>query len=134
MTRWIGIIIAFILIASCFMPWVTIESKQITITGFDTKGTNFGQPALVHIILASSYIILLLINRLWSLITSFFLSAIIMAWSIRNFLIISACFAGECPAKHFGLYLMLFSACATIFFFIVLLFIQRQKLKKKYNL
>ena len=33
-----------LLVASCFLPWMTIETKGITITGMDTTGTTYGKP------------------------------------------------------------------------------------------
>lgn len=110
MMRWIGILIALLLVGACFMPWVTIESKQITITGFDTTGTSFGRPGLVHVVITSAYIFLLLLNKTWSKRTAFFICAINVAWSVRNFLIISACYAGECPKKHIALYLLIITS------------------------
>ena len=99
------------------MPWVTIESKQLTINGFDTTGTNFGQPGLVHFVVAAFYILLLLLNKTWSKRTAFFICAINVAWSVRNFLIISACYAGDCPKKHVALYLLLIASvgCMLVF-------------------
>jgi hypothetical protein len=119
MMRWTGILIALFLIAACFMPWVTVESKQLTVNGFDTTGTNFGQPGLVLVIISSLYILLLLLNKTWSKRTAFFICAINVAWSIRNFLIISACYAGECPEKHFALYLLLITAILSMAVFLL---------------
>jgi len=119
MLRWIGIAIACVLIAACFMPWVTIESKQITVTGFETIGTNYGKPGLVHLVVSSLYIFLLLLNRIWSKRTAFFIGAINVAWSIRNFLLISACYAGECPEKEISLYLLVICSILCLLVFVL---------------
>lgn len=119
MMRWIGILFALALIAACFMPWVTIESKQITVTGFDTSGTNFGKPGLVHAVVSSLYILLLLLNKTWSKRVAFFICAINVAWAVRNLLLISACYAGECPAKHFALYLLLVASIGCMLVFVI---------------
>jgi hypothetical protein len=119
MTRWIGILVALVLIAACFMPWVTIESKQITVTGFGTAGTNFGKPGIVHVVVSSLYIFLLLLNKTWSKRVAFFICAINVAWAVRNFLLISACYAGECPTKHFALYLLLLASLGCMMVFVI---------------
>jgi hypothetical protein len=50
--KWIGIAAAILLTISCFTPWVVIESKNITISGIDATGTNYGKPGYFHIIMA----------------------------------------------------------------------------------
>lgn len=119
MMRWLGILIAVILIASCFMPWITIESKQITITGFDTTGTNFGKPGLVHVVVASLYILLLVLNKTWSKRAAFFICAVNVAWAIRNFMIISACYAGDCPTKRIALYMLIIASIGCMGVFLI---------------
>ena len=108
--KWIGLLSALLLIISCFMPWVFIESKNITISGVDATGTNFGKPGYFHFIMAGIYIIFTLIPRVWSQRSNLLICAFNLAWAIRNFIIISACRMGECPAKEPGLYLSLFAS------------------------
>ena len=90
------------------MPWVTIESKQIVVTGFNTEGTNFGKPAIFHLFLLFIFLVLVLLGKNWSYRAAFFTGAFNIAWAVRNFIVISACHGGICPEKHIGLYLILF--------------------------
>ena len=108
--KWIGLLSAVLLIVSCFTPWVFIESKNITISGVDTTGTSFGKPGYFHFIMAGIYIIFTLIPRVWSQRSNLLICAFNLAWAIRNFIIISACRMGECPAKERGLYLSLLAS------------------------
>lgn len=108
--RWLGIIVAILLVAACFMPWVSIHSRHITVTGFETAGTDFGKPGLFHTVIAGIYILLLLLNKTWSLRTAFFVSALNIAWAVRNLLLIPACHGGECPEKHPAIYLVLIAS------------------------
>jgi hypothetical protein len=108
--RWLGIIVSILLVAACFMPWASIHSRHITVTGFETTGTDFGKPGLFHAVIAGIYILLLLLNKTWSLRTSFFVGAINVAWAVRNLLLIPACHGGECPEKHPGIYLVLIAS------------------------
>lgn len=108
--KWVGLLASLTLIVSCFFPWVTIESKDIVVSGVEATGTTFGKPGYLHFILTGLIILMGLINRLWSIRVSLFLNAFNMAWAIRNFFVISTCYGGECPVKHTALYLVLISS------------------------
>src|SRR5258706_1940209 len=108
--KWIGLLSAVLLIVSCFTPWLFIESKNLTISGVDATGTNFGKPGYFHFIMTGIYIIFTLIPRVWSQRSNLLICAFNLAWAIRNFIIISACRMGECPAKETGLYLSLLAS------------------------
>jgi hypothetical protein len=106
--RWLALLTAATVITACFFTWVSLEEKHFYIGGFfSSEGNRFGQPGLFHLILCSIYILFLLINRVWSLRTAFFVSAFNIAWAVRNFMLISACSGGVCPEKHTGLYAIL---------------------------
>lgn len=101
-----------VLVASCFLPWMTIESKTITITGLDTEPTRYGKPGYFHFIWAGLYLFFLAINKIWAKRVAVALAAFNIAWALRNFLLLPACAAGECPVKKVGLYLLLVSSLA----------------------
>jgi hypothetical protein len=104
-----------VLIASCFMPWMTIESKGIAITGLDTTGTTFGKPAYFHFFWVGLYLVFLLLNKVWSRRVTVLIAAFNLAWAARNFLVIPGCQMGECPERNAGLYLLLLSSLVLIF-------------------
>ena len=106
----IGIVMVIIVIATCFFPWVFIESKQIPVTGLNAAGTNFGKPGKMVIYLATLSAVLFLINKIWAKRINVFITAFCFAWTIRNYLILSACFAGECPEKKWALYVLVASS------------------------
>src|SRR5262245_20435182 len=108
--KWIGILSAILLIISCFSPWVCIVSKNITVSGVDATGTNFGKPGYFHFIMTALYIILTLIPKVWSQRTNLLICAFNLGWAIRNFIIIPVCQMGECPEKKSGLYLSLIAS------------------------
>lgn len=113
--KWLAIAVTLVLLLACWYPWVTIESKNIIITGFHTEGTKFGKPGIFHYFLSVLFIIFILINRVWSLRTAFFIGAFNIAWAVRNFILISTCSGGICPEKQPALYIVLFtSILATI--------------------
>jgi hypothetical protein len=111
----IGIAAVLVLVAVCFIPWTYIAAVNITVMGFHADGTNYGKPGLALVFLGAVCTILFLTPKIWAKRTNVFIAAILFAWSIKNFIIVGACFAGECPEKKAGLYLQL------LFSFIVLL-------------
>jgi len=108
--KWIGIAAAVLLIISCFTPWVVIEEKNITVSGIDSAGTNFGKPAYLHFILTFFFICFTLTQRLWAKRVNLVVTALNIAWAARNFFIIAACRFGDCPEKKSGIWLMLLAS------------------------
>jgi hypothetical protein len=106
----LAVLMLAILTASLFFPWVTIESKHIVVSGFFAEGTSFGKPGAFHVLLCCAYFIFLLIPKVWSVRAAFFISAINVAWAVRNYVAISSCYAGICPEKKPALYVLLFSS------------------------
>ena len=105
---------AALLIFSCFTPWVIIESKNITVSGIDAAGTNFGKPGYFHFIMTTLFVVFLLIPRVWAKRSNLLICAFNIAWAVRNYIIISACQMGECPEKKSGLYLTLFASAVML--------------------
>lgn len=106
--RWLSILTAAIIITACFFTWVSLDAKNFFVGGFSSSdNSRFGQPGILHTAFCSIIILLLLIKRIWSIRTAFFISAFNVAWAIRNYVVISACSGGLCPEKHTGLYTIL---------------------------
>jgi hypothetical protein len=115
--RWLAILAAGVLITACFFPWISVEQKNFFVGGFNSSAdSRYGQPGLFHTIFCSIYIFLLLLNRIWSIRTAFFLSAFNIAWTIRNYIAISACSGGICPEKHTALFVLLIGSILLIVF------------------
>ena len=108
----LSLVAVIILIVGCFLPWMTIESKELTITGLNTEGTRYGKPAYLHFVWAGIYLVFLLINKVWSKRAAIGIAAFNIAWALRNFLLLPACHMGECPERESGLYILLFAALA----------------------
>lgn len=106
--RWLAILTASIIITACFFTWVSVESKGFFVGGFySSANSRFGKPGILHTIFCGIYILLLLLNKVWSIRTAFFASGFNIAWAIRNYVVISACSGGTCPEKHTGLFTIL---------------------------
>ena len=108
--KWLGLFAAALLIISSWLPWAYIESRSITITGFNSTGTNFGAPAYFHLMMVAIFIPLTLIPKLWAKRLNLFVVAINTSWMLRNILVLSICRGGDCPERKMGIYLMVFSS------------------------
>lgn len=105
--KWLGVLTAAIIITACFFKWISVDQNDYFIGGFYSSDNRYGQPGIFHTIFCLIYILLILINRIWSIRTAFFVAALNVAWAVRNFLMLSTCVGGECPEKHTGLYSVL---------------------------
>ncbi|MER3498118.1 MAG: hypothetical protein C4308_05505 [Chitinophagaceae bacterium] len=108
--KWIGLLVTLALIIACFFPWVYIETKSLTLTGIHTEGTNFGKPGYFHFFLAAFFILFHFTPRLWAKRLNLLVTALNLAWAVRNYFLISSCQAGECPEKKWALYIVLASS------------------------
>jgi hypothetical protein len=109
-TRWLAIIFCLIVIASCFFSWIHIESKNIYFGGFKSDADTYGKPGILHVFLCLICLSFLLINKIWSVRASFFVSAFNIVWAARNFFLMSACSGGDCPLKLPAFYVLLISS------------------------
>jgi hypothetical protein len=109
-TQTIGIIAALVVLICSFLPWSIVVSEQITISGFDTKGTRFGKPGLFLNFFTIIVIVLFLIPAIWAKRTNIFIGAIVFTWSLRNYILVSTCLMGECPVKQPALYALVLAS------------------------
>ncbi len=108
--KWIGLMAAALLVISCFTPWVFIESKNITVSGVDATGTNFGKPGYFHLLLAAFFLICTFVPRVWAKRLNLLITALNLGWAIRNIFILAACSGGECPIRKLGIWMMLLAS------------------------
>lgn len=103
----IGLLACIGEIVICFMPWIVVAEKNLMITGMNAAVPDFGKPGLLNIVLSGIMMLLFIIPTIWAKRTNVVIAAINLAWSLRNYLLLSLCHAGECPQKKAGLYLLL---------------------------
>jgi hypothetical protein len=100
----IGIILCLLLFYCTTQPLVIIDSKHWVITGWETTGTNFGLPGKFMLYVEIVNILFFALPYIWAKRFNMAFATLNLAWSIRNFLILSACAMGECPQKQWALY------------------------------
>jgi hypothetical protein len=107
-SNYIGIAAAVALIITCFFPWSYIPAIHSTLTGLHTPHTNYGRPGLMNIVFSLAAIVCFLLPVVGAKRANLFFCALNLAWTIRNFLLLSACELGECPEKKPALYVLVF--------------------------
>ena len=100
----IGIIFCLTLFFFSTQPLVFIESQQWIITGWKTAESNYGQPGKFFAYIGGMSLVLFILPYLWAKRFNMALGAFLVAWSFRNFLVLSTCQMGECPQKQWALY------------------------------
>jgi hypothetical protein len=113
-SQYIGLTCIIIILILCFQPWVVISSEELVITGFDSGLTRFGQPGKLHFYFCIPSALLFLLPYVWAKRTNLFFTAINLSWAVRNFIVLSACQAGECPEKQIALYLILVASAVIL--------------------
>lgn len=108
--KWIGFGAALLLIAACFSPWVVIGSRNITVSGIDATGTNFGKPGYLHFLFTAFFLVFHFVPKLWAKRANLLVVGFNSAWAIRNFFLIATCRAGECPERKIGMYMLLLAS------------------------
>ncbi|MBI5857489.1 MAG: hypothetical protein HZB42_07545 [Sphingobacteriales bacterium] len=108
--KWIGLAAAMLLVVSCFNTWVIIDSKNITVSGIDATGTNFGKPGYFHFIMTGLFLVFNFVQKIWAKRANLLITALNIGWAVRNYFIISACSGGECPEKKSSIYLVVLAS------------------------
>jgi hypothetical protein len=108
--KWTGVLAAIVLIIACFMTWMTIPSRNITVSGVDATGTNFGNPGYFHFITVFFYLFFTFTQKIWAKRANLAVTALNIAWAIRNYFIITLCRGGECPEKKTAIYLLVLTS------------------------
>jgi hypothetical protein len=109
----IGIIASLSIIGICYMPWVFIPQLNITLSGVNvyvSKNLYLGKPIKFYLFFLCIMIIFFALPKIWVKRTNVFLGAIVLGYSIYNYLLYTLCREGVCPEKKTGIYLLVISA------------------------
>lgn len=106
-----GIMACIGIIAACFMPWTYYQSIQQTFTGFNVvpfpTGNYYGKAGIPITVMAGLILFFAFISKIWAKRTNLFLAGVLVAYTIRTYIIFtSALFEGEVE-KFAGIYLVI---------------------------
>lgn len=110
----VGCVLVILLAGVCYLPWSFISEKNILITGISAPGTMYGKPGLMHLVLGIVLIFFFIFKKIWAKRVNVFIGAINLAWSIRNYILLSTCYMGECPELKIGLFMELLLSLAIL--------------------
>ena len=105
-TQWTGLLSAVILGAACFLPWTFHPDLNKYFTGFFSEQNKYGRPGTFIIGVAAIAFLLFAINKRWAQRANWVLCSILMAYTIRTYLVFSACYRGICPVKQPALFIV----------------------------
>ncbi len=123
-TKWLPVAAALIFMASCFFPWVVIETKNIVISGISAEGTRYGKPGYLNLLFIIIFLLLSIARKSWAVRVNLFVAAFNMGWALRNFILLSACEGGECPQRQPAFYIYI------VFSILLLVTLGMQKVKE----
>jgi hypothetical protein len=110
-SSWIGLLAVITVIIVCYMTWVYVPSAQLKIGGLYANGKhNFGKPGIVNMICSIGAGILFMLPQIWAKRTNIFFCGFNIAWAIRNYILLSRCYMGDCPVKKAGLYILVIAS------------------------
>jgi len=105
-SQWIGIAAALLLIGTCYLPWAYFPDLQKEFTGFFSENNAYGRPGKVFMFFCSIAIVLFLIPRIWAKRANILLVALNFAFSVKTYILYTACYRGICPDKRPGIFLV----------------------------
>lgn len=110
-SKWIGLLAAVVIVAVCYMQWVYVPSVQLEIGGMHASGKqSFGRPGLMNIIMTVAASLMFILPFIWAKRVNLFFCAFNIAWSIRNYILLTRCYSGECPVKKPALFILLLAS------------------------
>jgi len=110
----IGIAACLILIMACFLPWAYYPDLGKTFNGFYSEGNAYGRPGRTFLFFGVLSAALFLIPRIWAKRVNLLVAAICIAYSIKTFVLFTACYEGTCPVKKAGIFLLMFASVTVL--------------------
>ncbi len=112
--KFIGIATCILLITACFLPWTYHADINENFSGFYSRNNEYGKPGKITVFFAVASILLIATNRIWAKRVHLFVTGLLVAFTIRNYIVFTTCYFGYCPERKYGLYLLLFSVVLMI--------------------
>ena len=110
-SKWIGLLSAVTVIVTCCVAWIYVPSVQLKIGGLFANGKqNFGKPGVLNVFCSLGAIAWFLLPMVWAKRTNIFFCGFNMAWSVRNYILLTRCYGGDCPEKQTGLYVLVIAS------------------------
>jgi hypothetical protein len=112
---WAGIAACLVLIVSCFVPWTYHADVGKTFNGFFSEQNQYGKPGKMLVFFGLMILVFMLLPRVWAKRANLFLTAFLLAYAIKTYILFTSCYNAYCPDKKAGIYIMLFSTLVMLF-------------------
>lgn len=113
---YLGLFAALLLVISCFLPWTSYPYVNLTFNGVNVQrfvtGNYYGKAGYPILVLTIITAVLFLIKKLWAKRLAVFISALLLAYIVRTYIIFTSGLVEGDVIKHFGIYLLLISSAA----------------------
>lgn len=114
-----GIIACLLMAVACYLPWIHITSIQETMNGFNVRpfatGNNYGKAGKFIMILTSLIFTGMLLPKIWAKRLNLFLSALLLAFVLRTYVIFTGSLFENEVIKKPGIYLIVICAALILF-------------------
>ncbi len=107
--KWVGAAACIILIISLFLPWGYYADLKQHFTGFYSYRNEYGRPGVLLLPLASIALLLIILPQVWAKRVNLFVTAFMVGYAIKSYVLFTSCYNAYCPEKKEGIYLMIFS-------------------------
>jgi len=105
---WAGVAACIILIISCFVPWTYHADVGKTFNGFFSEQNQYGKPGKMLVFFGLIILVFMLLPRVWAKRANLFLTAFLLAYAIKTYILFTSCYNAYCPEKKAGIFIMLF--------------------------
>ncbi len=106
-SKWVAAIAGLILIVVCFMPWTYHADVGKNFTGFFSEKNAYGKPGNAFVFFSIIFLVMNFISKVWAKRINLFVTAIMVAYAIKTYILFTSCYNAYCPEKKPGIYLVL---------------------------
>ena len=116
--KWVGVVACVILMGSCFLNWTfnpaVPDMNSQTFTGFFNYKQTYGRPGVLLCILGSLSLLLHLLPMRFAKYANLAISALLVAYAFRTWLLYNRVVMAESPEALAGIYIMVVAAVLNI--------------------
>lgn len=106
-SKWIGMLACVALVVVCFMPWTYHADIQKNFTGFFSEKDAYGKPGRFIAFFCLASFFLIFAQKIWAQRVLLFVSGLLLAYSVKTYILYTSCYNAYCPDKKPGIYLLL---------------------------
>lgn len=103
-----GILCALLLVLFSFQPWAFYPDIKEVFTGFYSRENVYGRPGKTFVFFSCLTILFFLLPRFWAKRANIIAGVFTLVFTVKAYVLFSACYKGYCPERRPALYGILF--------------------------